>query len=146
MTKETRELREHESLFTDERYAKKAWKQLIGKSLNSDAVKMADEYDAKGNVIPNNQIYNMAVDEVIKRLLAEGQTRKPTKAEVLIEANIIRAAYDNTTFSVILDRTAGKVKEELNIGIGQFEELSDEELELLVRHREKKQLAEGPKE
>ena len=38
---------------------------------------------------------------------------------------------------MILDRTAGKVKEEINIGTGQYEELSDEELTLLASHRAK---------
>ena len=139
MTKEEREKREFKSLYSDEKYAKQAWKNLIGKSLQSPAKKFTEEFDAKGNPIITAQIYNMAYDQVLARLRAENLSREPEKAEVLIEANIIRAAFDNPTFNTILDRTAGKVREEINVGVGQFEELSDEELELLLAHRQKKE-------
>jgi hypothetical protein len=59
------------------------------------------------------------------------------KAEILIEASVIRAAFDTSTLNVILDRTAGKVREEISMGVGQFEALTDEELELLAAHRAK---------
>ena len=47
MTKAEREEREYKSLFTDERYAKRAWKQMIGKSLQSDAAILPAFYDVK---------------------------------------------------------------------------------------------------
>lgn len=144
MTKEQREEREYKSIFTDERYAKRAWKKLIGESLQSDASNLPDFYDNKGNVAPQSVVYNTARENVKARLLEQGLSREPMKAEVLIEANVIRAAFDTQAFNVVLDRTAGKVKEEISIGVGAYEELTDEELQLLIVHREKKQLAEGP--
>lgn len=137
MTKSEREVREYKSLYTDERYAKRAFKQLIDKSLQSDAAKLPDFIDAHGNTTPQSEIYSAAYRAVQRRLAAEGLDREPMKAEILIEASVIRAAFDNTTLNLILDRTAGKVKEEISIGVGQYEELSDEELQLLATHRAK---------
>jgi hypothetical protein len=137
MTKNEREEKEYKSLFTDERYAKKAWKQFISKSLQSDAVILPSFVDGHGNTTPQSEIYDAAYKSVKRRLVAEGLSREPMKAEILIEASVIRAAFDTSTLNVILDRTAGKVKEEISIGVGQYEELTDEELHLLATHRSK---------
>jgi len=143
MNKSQREEREYLSLYSDERYAKKAWKQLINKSLQSDAVVLPKFEDAHGNITPQSEIYSAAYKSVEARLKSEGIDRNPMKAEILIEASIIRAAFDTNTLNVILDRTAGKVKEEISIGVGQYEDLSDEELELLALHRSKQLAAPG---
>lgn len=142
MTKEERERLEHKSLFTDERYAKKAWKKFMSDSLESDAAILPELLDNKGNSSNDYLIYQTAYRSVEARLEEQGLSRKPMKAEVLVECNILRAAFDTSTFNVVLDRTAGKVKEELNIGVGAFEELSDDELEALAEHRAKKKSGE----
>ncbi len=137
MNKAEREEREYKSLFSDERYAKKAWRMFIGKSLESDAANLAVFTDANGRVTPQSEIYQEAYIAVQKRLEKEGFSRKPMKAEVLIEAAVIRAAFDTSTLNVVLERTAGKVKEEVTIGSGPYEDLTDEELALLTAHRAK---------
>lgn len=136
MTKQEREEHEFKSLFGDERYAKKAWKQLIAKSLETDAALPPTIYDKAGNESLETQIYMKAYTSIKERLAKDGLSRLPQKAEIIVEANLIRAAFDTSTFNLILDRTAGKVKEEINIGKGQFEDLSDEELMLLAKHRQ----------
>lgn len=138
MTKSRREELEFISLFGDERYAKKTWKKLLAQSLESDAAVLPDFVDRSGEVSPQSQIYRTAYYNVKERLEAQGLDRSPMKAEVLIEANVIKAAFDTSMFNTILDRTAGKVKEEISIGVGQFEELTDAELEVLATHRTKK--------
>lgn len=138
MTKEEREALEYKSLFGDERYAKKAWRQLMAKSLEGEAAPPPLVEDKNGNETLESQIYRTAYNQVEARLTAEGKSRPPMKAEIIVEANLIRAAFDTPTFNVILDRTAGKVKEEINIGKGDYEELTDEELTMLAAHRSKK--------
>lgn len=135
MDKPTREEKEYKSLYTDERYAKQAFKKLLDKSLQSDAAVLPEFMDAGGNTTPQSAIYKTAYNAVQARLVKEGLSRKPMKAEVLIEASVIRAAFDNSTLNLILDRTAGKVKEEITIGVGQFEDLTDEELTLIAEKR-----------
>ena len=58
--------------------------------------------------------------------------------EYPLESNILRARFTDTTFNTVLDRTMGKVKEELNVIANNFEELSDEEIEALVAFRKQK--------
>lgn len=145
MKKSEREEREYKSLYSDERYAKKAWKALMGKSLESSAAQLPDLVDKQGNPTNESIIYQTAYNQVVARLKSEGKDRAPQKAEVLIEASIIRASFDTSVFNVILDRTAGKVKEEINIGIGAFEELTDEELEVLANHRQRQLESGGTK-
>ena len=137
MTKEEREKREFSSMFGDERYAKKAWKKVFATALEANAAKLPDIIDMRGNQTPDSIIYNQAYQNVHNRLKAQGLDRLPMAAEVIVESNIIRAAFDTPTFNVVLDRTAGKVREELSVGVSTFEDLTDEELEVLAQHRAK---------
>lgn len=143
MTKTEREEREYKSVFTDERFAKKAWRELIGKALNSDACKLPIMTDGKDNETKESVIYRHAYNSVKARLEAAGYTREPSHAELIVEANLIRATMDNGVFNTILDRTAGKVKDELNLSTSQFAELTDEQLELLAAHEAAKQKKES---
>ena len=143
MTKEERELREYKSLFTDERFAKKAWKELMGAALEGPAKPLPTSYDPKTNQPTfQSQLDEMAYDNVKARLKAQGLDRDPQQAELIVESNILRARFTDTTFNTVLDRTMGKVKEELNVTANNFEELSDEEIEALVAFREKKKAEE----
>lgn len=140
MTKEEREEREYKSLFADERYAKRAWRQFISQSLEGEATALPASYDPKtGEKTFQSQVDQMAYDNVKKRLLADGKTREPMQAELIAENNVLRARFADTTFNTLLDRTAGKVKEEINVSKSQFEELTDEELELLQKFRDEKE-------
>lgn len=143
MTKTEKEELEYKSLFTDKRYAQKAWQKFIGESLEAKAVMLPSFEDAKGNVSPQSVIYDAAVAQVRKRLKERGIDRDPMQAEVLIEANVIRAAFDNNVFNTILERSAGKVKDELEVSRSDYEHLTDEELALLAKHREDKKLLEA---
>lgn len=138
MSKEDRELKEYESHFTDVRYAKKAWIHLIGKALEGDAAPLPVTYDKEGQPTFQSELDQMAYNNVAERLRAQGLSRKPQQAEVIIESNILRARFSDTTFNTLLERTAGKVKDEIVMSQNPFEDLTDEELELLAAHREGK--------
>ena len=140
MTKSEREAREYKSLFEDERYAKKAWKEFIGKSLQSSAAPLPTFLDKNGNISPQSEIDLMAYQNVKRRLEAQGLDREPMQAEMMVENAILRARFDTTTLNMLLERTAGKVKEEINVNANQYENLSDEELEMLAIYREQKEL------
>lgn len=150
MDKETREELEYISLFADERYAKKAWRQLIGDALKGPAKKLPTITDPKTEE-PTLQsaIDSQAYENVKARLLEAGKTREPSQAEVIVESNIIRARFTDNTFNTILERTAGKVKDEVAINTSPFEDLTDDELEALMAYRKSKEAvnsSEGPKE
>ena len=138
MKKSEREEREYKSLFTDERYAKSAWKSIIGSSLQSSGEALEGIYDPKtGEPTLNTQIDKMAYTNVKKRLKDQGLDREPMQAELIIECNVIRARFTESSFNILLDRTAGKVKDEVAVTTSPFEDLTDEELEILAQHRAK---------
>lgn len=139
MTKAERETREFKSLYADERYAKKAWKELIGASLESAGKAFPQTLDPKTGVPTfQSELDTMAYNNVKARLKSQGLDREPQQAELIVECNILRARFNDTTFNTLLERTAGKVKDEIVVNESQFEELTDEELEALVAFREQK--------
>lgn len=138
MSKEEREIKEYISHFTDVRYAKKAWSNLIGCALEGDAAPLPVSYDKDGKPTFQSELDNMAYDNVKKRLEENGISRKPMQAELIVETNILRARFSDNTFNTILERTAGKVKDEIAVTQNPYEELTDEELELLATERAKK--------
>lgn len=140
MTKSERELREYQSVFCDEKYAKKAWKQLIGAALDSSGKSLPTTYDPKtGEMTFQSQLDEQAYKTVKERLKAQGLDREPTEAELIVQNNILRARFNDTAFNTMLDRTAGKVKDEISVTPNAYEELSDDELEALLAYRESKE-------
>lgn len=139
MTKEDRETREYKSIFADERYAKRAWKELMGTALQGPAKVLPVTYDPKsGEPTFQSELDKMAYNNVKARLKENNLDREPQQAELIVESNILRARFNDTTFNTLLDRTAGKVKEEISLNKSQFEDLTDEELEALSKFRELK--------
>ena len=136
MTKAEREKREYQSLFSDERYAKNAWKSIFGKSLESSGKALPTTYDPKtGEPTFQSLLDQEAYKNVKKRLEAEGLDREPMQAELIVECGILRSRFDNQMFNTVLERTAGKVKDEITVNKSPYEELTDEELELLAAAR-----------
>lgn len=140
MTKAERELCEYKSTFTDKRYAEKAFKAIINASLQSEAGALPAMYDKQGNELPQSVLDRQAYENVKRRLLAQGLDREPQQAEMMIENAILRARFDNATFNTMLERTVGKVKDELVVSANEYETMTDEELELLAAHREQQKL------
>lgn len=146
MTKGEREKREYKSLFTDERYAKKAWKEFIGSSLEAPGKALPPQYDKNEQPTRDSEIDVMAYNNVKARLQAQGLDREPMQAELIVEAAVIRARFQDSTFNVLLERTAGKVKDEITVNKSPYEDLSDEELDMLIKFREEKEKAGDQKE
>lgn len=140
MTKAERELCEYKSTFTDKRYAEKAFKSIINASLQASAGALPAMYDKQGNELPQSVLDRQAYENVKQRLLAQGLDREPQQAEMMIENAILRARFDNSTFNTMLERTMGKVKDELVVSANEYETMTDEELELLAAHREQQKL------
>lgn len=136
MNKVEREEREYHSLFSDERYAKKAWKEFFGQSLSSSGKALPPSVDPKtGEITFASKLDQEAYFNVKKRLQEEGKDREPMQAELIVECSILRARFDNNLFNTVLERTAGKVKDEITVNKSPYEDLTDEELELLAEHR-----------
>lgn len=138
MTKEEREKLEYDSLFKDERYAKKAWRDFFGASLQGPGKPLPTTYDKDGQPTFQSQLDEMAYHNIKARLEEQGISREPMQAEIIVESQILRSRFSDTAFNTVLDRTAGKVKEELTVNGSPYEDLTDEELKLLMEFRNKK--------
>ena len=143
MTKSEREEREYKNLFCDEKHAKKAWRDIIGTALESNADKLPPLFDKNENLTRESMIEELAYKMVEDRLKEEGKSRKPMNAELIVASAIVRARYQDTTLNTLLDRTAGKVKEELSVDTSPYDDLTTEELELLVEYRKTKRNEDG---
>lgn len=144
MDKVEREKREYHSLFADERYAKKAWKDFFGQSLAAKGKALPTTIDPKtGEPTFQSQLDQEAYFNVKARLKEQGIDREPMQAELIVECSILRARFDNNLFNTVLERTAGKVKDEITVNKSPYEELTDEELELLAANRAKNQSTEN---
>lgn len=142
MTKKEREEREYASLFQDQRYAKKAWRQVIAESLSANGKPLPEIIDPKTEAPTlQSEIDRMAYDNVVARLRAEGKDREPMQAELIVECNVIRARFADQPFNTLLDRTAGKVKEEVAITDNPYDDLTDDELEALLAYRQSRDAA-----
>lgn len=139
MTKAERELNEYKSLYTDKRYAEKAFKSIINDSLQASAGPLPVMYDKNGNELPQSTLDRQAYQNIKQRLLAQGLEREPQQAEMMIENAILRSRFDNSTFNTMLERTMGKVKDEIVVSANEYETMTDEELELLAKHREEQE-------
>ena len=140
MTKAEREEKEYTGLFADERYAKKAWQSFFGKSLQGSAKAMPTVYDPKtGEPVFQSLLDQEAYHNVKQRLEADGLDREPMQAELIVECGILRSRFDNGTFNTVLERTAGKVKDEITVNKSPYEDLTDEELEMLAAARAAKE-------
>ena len=140
MTKKEREEREYASLFQDQRYAKKAWRQVIAESLSANGKPLPEIIDPKTEAPTlQSEIDRMAYNNVVARLRAEGKDREPMQAELIVECNVIRARFADQPFCTLLDRTAGKVKEEVSISENPYDYLTDDELDALYEYRQRKQ-------
>ena len=73
MTKSEREEHEYKSLFTDERYAKKAWKEFMGESLQSPGKPLPTQFDKNDNPTRESDIDAQAYKNVKARLEKEGK-------------------------------------------------------------------------
>ena len=96
-------------------------------------------YDKNGNELPQSTLDRQAYQNVKQRLLAQGLEREPQQAEMMIENAILRSRFDNSTFNTMLERTMGKVKDEIVVSANEYETMTDEELELLAKHREEQE-------
>lgn len=141
MTKSEREEHEYKSLFTDERYAKKAWKEFMGESLQSPGKPLPTQFDKNDNPTRESDIDAQAYKNVKARLEKEGKDREPMQAELIVEAAVIRARFQDSTLNIMLERTAGKVKDEVTVNSNPYEDLTDDELETLMAYRESKKAA-----
>ena len=146
MNKELREIKEMKSLFADPKYYRQAWKAVGNALLQAPATKTFCQVDKDGNPTLASEIDQYSYLQLkadIARLAKDqgAEEREPTQLEMIMMCQMIRARYDTSAATFVRDTLGAKPidesKQELSMS-NPFEQLSDEELELIAQHRQAK--------
>ena len=141
--RDLRELKETMNVFSDPRTQREAWRSLGIKLLNNPATKAPEQLDKDGNPTLASSIeqytYRQLVND-IKR--SEQPDREPTEIEMILACQMVKARFDTQAAIFVRDTLGAKPVDEskmdATLSANQYEQLTDEELELLAAHRAKK--------
>lgn len=143
----TRNEKEMHNLFADPKYSRKAWESVGKAILERPAKRLPEQYDKDGNPTYSTLVEEYSYDALKKDLdnlvgsVQGKEQREPTELEMLLQCQIVKARHDTSAATFIRDTVGAKPvdqsKVETNVNV--YEDLTDEELELLVQHRAAKE-------
>ena len=141
--KDLRELKETMSVFSDPRTQREAWRSLGVKLANNPAVRAPEEVDKFGNETLASSIEKYTYGQLVKDIKQSDEPdRQPTNIEMILGCQMMKARFDTQAAIFIRDTLGAKPVDEskmdATLSANQYEQLSDEELELLAAHRAKK--------
>lgn len=141
--KKCRTQKEMESLFADPKFARKAWKAVGNAILQNPAIKPHTELDKNGFETLNSQIAKYSYETLSNDLKTLGaEARQPTELEMILQCQIAKARYDTAAAIFVRDTLGAKPVDETKVDANinnPYEDLTDEELELIAKHREQAQ-------
>lgn len=139
--------KEMQSLFADPKYYRQAWKAVGNAILQNPAKKAPQQYDKDGNVTLQSEIEHYCWDNLSRDIkLISGEDRAPTELEMILACQAVRARFDTSAAIFVRDTLGAKPIDETKLDAqvsNPYEQLTDEELELLAQHRAKS-LPAGP--
>lgn len=145
----TRQTKEMQNLFEDPKFARKAWKSIGTAIANRPAARIPLIVDKDGNQTFASQIEEYSYNKLASDIRQICSDRKePTELEMIMQCQFIRARFDTQAAVFIRDTIGAKPVDESKTDISMnnpYEDLSDEELELLDKHRKAKQLQDNQK-
>ena len=132
------------NVFGDPKYTRQAWKAVGSAILRNPTTRPIRQYDKDGNETFASQIEDYSYNQLKNDLKRLGeQDREPTELEMILTCQIVKARYDTAAATFVRDTLGAKPvdesKNEVSVS-NPYESLSDEELELLAKHREAKAL------
>ena len=136
--------KEMKSLFSDKKFARQAWKSVGMAILQNPAVRMPVQYDKEGNTTLQCDLENYSYDQLSKDIKQLGEKdRAPTELEMILQCQIVKARWDTSAAVFVRDTLGAKPVDETKLDASvhnPYEELTDEELEMLAAMREQKAL------
>ena len=141
--KSERERKEMENLFKDPKFARQAWRNVGIAIAQSPATKPTLVVDKEGNETLQSQIERYSYNKLHQDLMSLGtENREPTELEMIMQCQIIKARCDTSAATFVRDTLGAKPVDESKVDANvtnPYEQLSDEELEMLAAARAKKQ-------
>lgn len=133
-----REIKELQSLFADPRYVREAFKSVGVALLQNPATRSPEIYDKNGMLTGETVIAQYSYDQLardIKEIYK--QDRAPTQLEMIMMCQMVKARYDTSAAVFVRDTLGARPIDESRTQVVQndYENLSDDELEMLARYR-----------
>ena len=141
--KDLRELKETMNVFSDPKTQREAWRSLGVKLLNNPATKAPEQLDKDGNPTLASSIEQYTYRQLVKDIKrSEQPDREPTEIEMILACQMVKARFDTQAAIFVRDTLGAKPVDEskmdATLSANQYEQLTDEELELLAAHRAQK--------
>lgn len=136
-----RERKEMQNVFGDPKFARQAWRSVGMAIANSPAMCTPHIVDKNGEISFDSLIEHYSYDKLAKDialLTKGGEQRPPTELELIMQCQMVRARYDTSAAIFVRDTLGAKPVDETkneHTMHNPYEELTDEELELLAAHR-----------
>ena len=143
--KSYRELLETKNVFADPAYCREAWKSVGTAILLSPAIGCVGDIDTREGAIEDYTYRKLTAElkSVGVGTTADGRPvvgRAPTELEMIFHCQAARARFDTSAAVFVRDTVGAKPVDESKVTVGrsQYEEMSDDELEALLRYRQSK--------
>ena len=141
--KTERERKEMLTLFTNPKTAREAWRNVGAAILQNPAKMRPVTLDKNGEPDVNSLIEAYSYNKLKKDIDTLGdKDREPTELEMIIMCQAVKARTDTQAATFIRDIMGAKPVDEskidASVSANQYEQLTDEELELLAAHRAQK--------
>lgn len=142
----TRKEKEMISVFKDPKTARAAWRSVGQAILARPASIPVAKTDKDGNETADSLLENYTYNQLARDVknLGDPDHTQPTEIEMILACQILKARTDTSAAIFVRDTLGAKPvdesKQDLSIN-NPYEQLTDEELELLAKHREQKQIA-----
>lgn len=131
--KSYRELLETRNVFADPAYCREAWKSVGQAILLSPAIGCIGDIDTRDGSI-EAYTYRKLTEEL------KDIGRKPTELEMIFHCQAAKARFDTSAAVFVRDTVGAKPIDESRVQVSrsQYEEMSDDELEALLRYRQQR--------
>lgn len=145
--KKTRVRKEMQNLFSDPRFARKAW-QAVGQAvLQRPAIQPQAFLDKDGNETLDSLVERYTYQQLAADVDAAGNSYEPTVIEMIMACQARHAMHNTAAAAFIRDTSGGKPLDESKIDqtvVNTYEQLSDEELEALAAFRASRSTSTSP--
>lgn len=133
-----RELLETRNVFADPAYCREAWKSVGTAILLSPAIGCIGDIDTREGAI-ESYTYDKLCRE-LKEIDGKGKGRQPTELEMIFHCQAAKARFDTSAAVFVRDTVGAKPIDESRVQVSrsQYEEMSDDELEALLRYRQQR--------
>lgn len=134
---------ETKNLFADPKYCRQAWKSVGQAILQNPCTRPIPQYDKDGNDTFAYTLERYSYDKLAQDIRELGkEEREPTELEMIMQCQIAKARFDTSAATFVRDTLGAKPVDESKVDAtvnNPYESLSDEELELLAKHREEQE-------